>query len=240
MAEQNQAAQRRYVIRMDQHGRRWGGSVEIKTDDYCGLIDYIENKRDPSDPTWSTEFPHNPPILPPQIYIEPVKNRRYDCRIRYDRWLIEVRARHEDWLRRAREQGRRLYQDKYDAQAPISVAVMDIIGPETLRPEVVIACSQGNPWMLGMVDTPDVRLEKYFARPKIEELDYSSLDLGTLEAGEATQAPTTRPPADPNKPFQCDLCEKAFGTERALVGHRSNVHRPMRVESEDPELAEVT
>lgn len=181
IGENDQSKQRRYKRVRDQFGRRWGGSFELKSGDFTGQIEYIEYQLE------DARF-YLPPILPPQIYLRPVKDNPNRIRIDFDAWKAEVRRANQEYAAASRKEGLRQFGEMYDPRAPIQRSVLDIVGQPPLALDIVIAAEQGNPWITGRTKTQDIRLVKFLEREVTKERDYSQLDYGKLQAGGLAEA----------------------------------------------------
>lgn len=163
----SQQHQRRYQIFTDQHGREWGGNLEVKTGDVVGLL----------------EAQFTAPLIPPQKYIRRVDRRPYDLRIDYKQWKADYRGERRDWEREGRQMMRKMRGKGYNPNEEFSEDVLDIIGEPPQAIEPIIAAEQGNSWILGKTKKPDLRLVKFFEPEQLDpeirearEPDFSDLE----------------------------------------------------------------
>jgi hypothetical protein len=127
---------RRYQQYTDQHGRRWGAVIEIKTGHPCG--------------PWEPKF--DAPWLPATEYlrIRPDHEAQpWAVVIDYDTAIADLKeAKHRfDQLCIAR--GIELHGDRFDETAPVSNAVKQIVGNPPKPWEPYKACKDGNGYLLG-------------------------------------------------------------------------------------------
>jgi hypothetical protein len=164
----SQQHQRRYQLFTDDHGREWGGNLEVKTGDVVGLLE----------PQFTA------PLIPDQKYLERVDRRPYDLHINYKRWKADIRNGRRDWEREGRQLMRKMRGKAYNPSEEFGEDVLDVIGepPQALEP--IIAAEQENSWILGKTKRPDKRLVKFFEPEQLDEdyvkkeiePDYSDLD----------------------------------------------------------------
>lgn len=210
MPTNDQSQQRRYKVVHDQHGRRWGGSFELKSGDFTGKIEYLEHM-------WSERIKDpsgvHPPWLPDQNYIRPVPDEAN--RVHIDYAGLERQFRHEmtEYQKQAMRVGLKKHGDMYNPDAPITRDVLSIIGNPPIAVDVVIAARQGNPWLLGKTDRVDHRLVKFLvSTAKPAEPDYSEPDYG-----------------DEADSFACPECDFVGVSSQSLNGHIGSAHRRQRV-----------
>lgn len=153
----SQAMQRRGQRFTDQHGRQYFAPIEIKTGEPCGLLGAL----------------YSAPLPVPLEYLGRSKdpNRPYDLVIDYDRWLRDIRTALADWTKASRAAATRKYGDQFDATKPMPADILELFPRPPIHEEPVIAARQGNRWVLGLRETPDPRLTKYFA-PEVIDPDY--------------------------------------------------------------------
>jgi hypothetical protein len=149
----SQRNQRRGQMFTDQHGRKYYGSIELKSGATCGVIE--------------SQYTSVLPV--PMMYLERSRNpqRPYDLYVNYDRWISDVRLELNEWETRARALARRRNAD-YDSSQPLPTDVVEMMGERPQAVEPVLAARQGNGWVLGFRATIDERLRKFF---KAEAID---------------------------------------------------------------------
>lgn len=154
----SQANQRRYQEMTDDHGRKWGANIEIKTGDPTGLIS----------PMFSA------PLIPPQHYLRTVPKKPWAIKIDYEAWLTDTRDAHRAYMQRA-------LQESAARQWPVpepgeySAALTSIIGTPPHPLEPIIAAMQGNAYVLGLTNKVDARLVHFFESPVDRMLDFSDV-----------------------------------------------------------------
>lgn len=147
---------RRIRTYRDQHEREWVCNWDKGAG---GPVGMIEPKG------WSA------PFIPPSRYLHPDDdtNRLW---IDYDGLIADRRAAAAEYRQQAVREGQRLQGQAFNADAPISDQVLQIIGsaPESHQPW--LACKQGNKFALGFKPDVDPRLKRYLPVPK-EEIVYA-------------------------------------------------------------------
>ena len=149
----SQAKERRYQRMIDQHGRRWGADVEIKSGYPTGLI--------------RPEF--SAPFLPDQKYLTMNPEDMQDLQIDYERMLRDRREAHETYRREIARVCNVRGWDVPEDGAELPFQVTEIVGPPPEPVEPVLAAMQGNSYVLGLTTRVDPRLAHYFA-PNVDEL----------------------------------------------------------------------
>ena len=168
LATNDQAAQRQPQIFTDQHGREWYAETENKTRHPVGKV---------------TPVGWDAPVLPDQHFFRFEKNRPGQLLIDYDTMIRHLADVNRDYTRRLLEVGTTMYAEKFDLDAPLTPQLRDVIGNPPLKTELAIAMYQGNPYALGLTDTPDVRLEPMVKqwKPDLQKPDYmTSVDFSQL------------------------------------------------------------
>ena len=140
----------------DQHGRIWGTQIENKTQAPTG----------PMSPQFQA------PMYPDSKYF---RFRDRDTNkltyaagtfwIDYDAWIHD----RSDAMRMWEQERYMLAIQKYGAGAQDAIdrkdpALHAMVGEPPFPVEPVLAMQQGNPWVLGLAETPDPRLAPYFQR----------------------------------------------------------------------------
>lgn len=182
----SQRNQRRGQMFTDNHGRRYYGSIELKSGATCGVI----------------EAQYTCVLPVPPMYLERSRNpeRPYDLFINYERWTADARRELGEWEQRARAVARRRNSD-YDPTLPLPTDVLEIMGERPQPVEPILAARQGNGWVLGFRATVDERLRRFFkpeqidpdyarfAEPDFRDAPEYSEDAFALEVGEFSDGP---------------------------------------------------
>lgn len=178
MQVNDQSQQRRYERKKDQHDRLWGMNIELKTGHPTGKIEYIAHV---ASKTWNPKPQFVvPPILPPQRFLKIIDGDPYRIEIDYEGWMAEAEKATDDYKRQLMLEGMRVHGSSFDPDAPPSQEVLSIVGTAPTRPEIVLACRQGNPWLTGKTSRPDPRLQPFLVRfTRFARTDYSGLDYST-------------------------------------------------------------
>lgn len=169
--EADQAKARKYQYFRDQHGRRYGAPVEIRTGDPCG--------------PWEPQFVA--PLAPNPDFMRIVKDEdgRSSIVIDYDGWIAEIQQRLVNWQREVRKAMIARHREKYTAEMRIDADVYDLpttgpepsIGPRwipgTVKP--LVAAKAGNKWTLGLSTVDDPRVSRFLA----QDVDAEDEDFAT-------------------------------------------------------------
>lgn len=173
----DQSLQRRYQKWKDQHGRRWGGNVEIST----------------GHPTGQLEPQFSAPLMPPYQYIR-FDDENHALVIEYDPWIADLTRKRKEWVEKGKRYGFEKYGGLFDAAKPFSEEVLLHIGPPPQPVEPVLAAKQGNRWVLGMLGPngevpkmPD-KLAPFFTKPVVKEERFEDVYEDEFET-----APTQEP-----------------------------------------------
>ena len=163
-----QPAARRYQVFRDQHDRKWGAFIEIKTGDPTGEIQPIG---------WQA------PLMPPQKFIHPVRDpdtgqpEAGRLEIDYADWIRELRQAITDYQERLHFFATSLYGEKAGemVQNP-SAELRRYMRGDPPYWEPVYAAMRGDPWVLGAEGASRPHWAEKFFRPKavVKELE---LDL---------------------------------------------------------------
>lgn len=150
MKTRDQAERRRTQETQDQHGRRWGGTIEIDTGVFTGPIVPVG---------WRAPvLASGVPLLPPLQYLRFDANRIGEFRIDYASWRADALAAEQGWKDRLYQYAKAMYGDA-SAQAieHPSGALLELVGPKPVIPaEMVQACLAENRYALGLTDkVPD-------------------------------------------------------------------------------------
>jgi hypothetical protein len=213
----SQTNSRRYAHFIDQHGRRWGAVIEIRTGHAVGAFE-------PDD--------FRAPVLPPNRHIHHVANDPVAIRIDYEGWVAESRRARLEYERRVREVATRLSAqgqvERMLAERPPEL--LDIVGsePDVVDPLVIQAAKAGNPWVIRFEGDMPSAARAYFPglvrvlgetgpgsrlrEPAIPEEDPFAPGRGARQEREAS-APV---PLANGNPFATDKPHKLF--EDALGG----------------------
>lgn len=175
----SQAEDRKYVYIKDQHGRKFGAWTENKTGDPCGPV------------MPSFQAPLN--IDPKYMRLSKDEWNHTAVTIDYDAWIHDFRAIDAEHMKRVQNMMAERHQAKYIATMEPDDDIKFRVGR---RPSIqgnivsgtvvpLVAAKAGNPWILGITDVVDTRLEKYFVKPKIEgeDEDWSQLPVEFATAG---------------------------------------------------------
>lgn len=203
--DQGQPSTRRPGKVTDQHGRVWATYVDNRSGFPLGTFQPIG---------WSA--PWEPP-QGPEIFVCD-KNNPTIVTINYQHLLDEREA-----ARREVEESRKAAAAArgWDHLDPEKQDLLDKVSQprdKTNAPEIIVACMQGNPWILGLTDVRDERVAKYLPSKKkgvesrlAQYEDFSvpatgesiKDDLETLmdlqEAHDADATPRGRVPMRPKK-----------------------------------------
>lgn len=138
---------RRYAEFTDQHGRRWGATVEGETGHPTGPVDLMHR----------TPAGNLPPWIPEAKYLvfDPLNQGRLT--IDYETAVNDRLQSVDDWEARLKEMAFKMHPN--DAGEQIEkpgVALLSVIGLRPAAPDLVEACQAGNKWALGFSDAmPD-------------------------------------------------------------------------------------
>lgn len=138
----SQASQRSYRVFRDQHGRKWGADIEVKTQAPCG----------PLSPRFSA------PLIPPQKYLKITDVAAAEITIDYDQWLADEDTARAEWQERLRQQAYRLYHDKAaEAIENPPAELLALVGRPPEPRERILAARDGKgkpgyDWLLGFSD----------------------------------------------------------------------------------------
>ena len=155
----DQAKTRQYMKYTDQHGRRWGAPIDVKS-------------MAPTGP-WRPIEPSRVPLMPPMKFIRIVPDAGFDVvRIDYEGWKRELREAHTLWERLLRENAYQKYGDKAgEAIQTRPPALMQLVGPEPPAVEPVILAERGQRWLLGFDQGPmPDELRQFFPEPETPEV----------------------------------------------------------------------
>lgn len=149
--DQGQPSTRRPWVGFDQHGRKWGGSAEKNSGYPCGVIHPAG---------WSA------PWLAPQgtsTYIFS-KDNPSSFRINYE-GLLEERLK--DQAEHQKDRQRAAMVRGWDPMDPEKQEALDnLTQANTLvnRPEVIVACMQGDKWILGLTDKVNEKVQAFLPK----------------------------------------------------------------------------
>lgn len=141
----DQSSTRRPGTVTDQHGRKWSASIDNKSGYPVGVIR-------PKD--WKA------PWVPSQTYFKFTdRENPSQFKIDYDAILAERLEAHETWAAQYRKAALARGWNPEDTDKQNSVT--ELVGTKPLPIEPVVACVQGNKWMLGLSDKVDPRLVEF-------------------------------------------------------------------------------
>jgi len=195
-----QAKTRRYVRKLDQHGRKWGMTVDMRTGRHCSVIEYLGH------PQYKGLTPR---ILPPQTHLkyltEPPKDNpdmfiENYIRVDYEGWKAEIKQGWADFTKQVHEEyAKRNIQCDWTPSNGVHMRpdVREIVGPDPSPLQVVLACEQGNKWALYGVGSMPKGLTPFFGaerrnRSALEEIErtFDARDTdGIVLEGEAEDDP---------------------------------------------------
>lgn len=156
-AAKGQPSARRYQIFRDQHDRKWGAFIEIKTGDPTCSIDALG---------WTA------PLMPPQKYIETVRDRESGLAeagrlvVNYAAWIRDLRQGEADYYERLHFFATSLYGERAGEMTKNPPAELRrYLRGEPPEWQPVYAAMKGDPWVLGQDEVKPAWAERYF-RPK--------------------------------------------------------------------------
>ena len=155
----DQSSTRRPGTVYDQHNRPWGCNIDKKSGYPVSLI-YPKG--------W--QAPWKPPMSPETVVFDTDNPTRF--RINYE-WLLEERVKAADEYEKTRTKAALVRG--WDPADPEKQEALDLIvgGRDGLqRPEVIVACMQGDPWILGLTPVVNPKVE-----PFVEKLERGSKSL---------------------------------------------------------------
>jgi hypothetical protein len=162
-----QPAARRFQAFRDQHERRWGAFIEIKTGDPTCTIDPIG---------WRA------PLMPEQKYVECVRgpdglNEAGRLFINYANWIRDLKQAEADYTERLTFYAQALYGEKAgEAVHNPTPELKRYMRVEAPYWQPVYAAFKGDPWVLGLSEVKPAWAEKYF-QPKVKLSSDLSLDI---------------------------------------------------------------
>lgn len=137
--DKSQRGRRRYHTFRDQHGRKWGATIEIETGDPCGVIKPVG---------WA---PPHPLLRPAQKYIHPVPEELGLLHIDYAQWIEDLRLAREHWEERKLSFAQSMYGEKTaEAIASPPPELLRLLGAPPCSTDVPRCCQAGNKWALGL------------------------------------------------------------------------------------------
>lgn len=185
------ADQREWREWVDQHGRLWGGEIEKKSGDFCGL---------PPQPIgWKPPFPEWMP--PPTIMrcgrqyriIEDDGTERNlgteEMFLDYAPWKTATLDSLREWNELLFDIGRTMSGDAFDPANP-TPQVLNRIGRKPLPLEPILAMEQGNRFALGLTTTPDPRLAPFMPlRRTMPTADFREPDFADMAPSSPKRGP---------------------------------------------------
>lgn len=165
----DQQDKRRFQVFTDQHGRKWGGTIELSTGDPTGLLD--------------PQF--RAPILPPPRYQKVNSQKAHgQMVIDYQGWAGMLRRANEAWEQQAIKVATAMYGDaaaeKLEQMPP---ALLASVGPRPEPVEPVLAAEHGDPWILGLTDVRPAWADLFFPKEKPKAKDLPD-ELAFLRHGQ--------------------------------------------------------
>ena len=134
---------RRYARFTDQHGRKYGATVESETGHPCGVIDFEHRTPAGNLPPWRPSAEH--------LVFDTLEMGKVT--IDYPKAIAQREALVADWERMARTLAIQMYGDKAgEAIEDPPVGLIGILGPRPMDAGLIEACQAGNKWALGFSD----------------------------------------------------------------------------------------
>lgn len=132
----------------DQHGRKWSGTIEIKSGVATGPISPLD---------------FTPPLDVPQQFIQYDKMEPNAIKVNYAMWITALEQAKRDWQARLVSRAREIYGDQAGKfiKNP-SAELLQAVGPEPLPVEPVQAAAAGNRWVLGLTPIKPKWAETFF------------------------------------------------------------------------------
>lgn len=167
----SQQHQRRYLRAIDQHGRRWGVNIEIRTGAPVG--------------NWDFYFvPPHSMLVPSAQYL-----RRDDARpnrvwIDYDAIIRDMRQAQKEWDTESQRLMRKRHPQGDIRSLPLDDYVTQQLGHRPGPVEIWVACKQGNRYALGLTAVVDERVAKYLPKDEsaLGEIDFADDDFADAPA----------------------------------------------------------
>jgi len=146
----DQASWRRSVVMRDQHGRKWGFTIDTKTMSPVASGIWVD---------WSpSELPGGKRLIPPQKYLRFDPEDLGTVVIDYDSWKADLERADETWESILQAHATGMYGDKAaEAMERPPVPLLRMVGPRPFPLALVVACEQGDPWALGLEVKKDAR-----------------------------------------------------------------------------------
>lgn len=151
---------RRTVRLLDQHGRAYSASLDIRSGAPTGLID----------PLWVHQKGYSVPayLVPPQQHIKFYgDDRPGEVYIDYDGWLADRKAGWRQHNTTTRDVELKIRGDKADTKNP-SAETREIVGPHPQRVELLLAMKKGNKWALGLSEKRPEWADQYIPLEALE------------------------------------------------------------------------
>jgi hypothetical protein len=178
---QSQADGKEWREYRDPHGRAWGCVMDTKCKNGpapIGPFEYLEHRRRGHP---DCVAPYRPPWLPEQQYMAPVKGRYDLMGIDYPRMLSDSRSRHQEYNDLCMEVSAEM-NEAWSPGQPVPAKIRRVAGKPPRPIEPIVACMQGNRWVLGQTDTPHPALAAVL-RPAqsagddfVDDMDFSDGD----------------------------------------------------------------
>ena len=150
-ALKSQVDLRQTVAWNDQHGRKWWAITEKATGEPVGRVKA----------SFAAPWVPDGQYVRVEGMVEDADGRiRMACHIDYERMLADFREAEAAWDKAVRERMAARYKTAYDPAAPIDEDILEYAGPRPASSVLVQAAAAGNPWLLGLTDTVDVRLKR--------------------------------------------------------------------------------
>jgi hypothetical protein len=133
----------------DQHGRKWFGSIEIRSGYPIRVTPQFES-----------------PLRVPPRYMAYDPNEPNLITIDYERWVSDLEAAHQRWEDQLRKGAIKFYAEKAPEAIKNPPAVLlDAVGTKPQPVEPILAALSGNKWVLGLSPNKPQWADTYFATP---------------------------------------------------------------------------
>lgn len=168
---------RRFQKLLDQHGREWGATIELKTGDPTGLID----------PRFKA------PLYPPPRFLKVDSRKEYGrVEIDYDGWIGMLRRAWEHYNTELLQAARAMYGDaaaQKVEERPLPPALLAHVGPAPEFVEPVLAAKAGDPWILGLSNVRPKWADRFM--PVKAKRSQASDELAFMRAEAPQEVPET-------------------------------------------------
>lgn len=199
---------RRPVRLIDQHGRAYTASIDIRSGAPTGLID----------PLWVHQNGYSVPsyLVPPLAYVKFYGDERPgEVYVDYNGWLADLKAGWQQYRTNTRDVEMKVRGDKADSDNP-SPTTREIVGPHPQAIQLVLAMKQGNKWALGLSAKRPAWADQYVPLDALV-IDEEFPDVIEDESA----APDEGAPAFPGAP------RKGGRPKGSTTSHKSKGRRPV-------------